>query len=145
MAQPPDQQQVEYRPDRRMDPYAARFWEFTRVRELRLQRCAECSKFRWPPAPVCDACLSERFDWELVSGRGTVLSWVTFRRQYFSEYPAGHQPMSVELDEGPLFISFPVEMGEQQLAAGMQMELTWRASADRFGEYNLPVFRPAQR
>jgi uncharacterized OB-fold protein len=134
---------AEYRPDRRMDPYAEQFWEFTKAREFRLQRCGECEKFRWPPAPVCDGCLSEEFDWTPVSGRGSVLSWVTFRRQYFSEYPSGHRVVSLELAEGPLFITVPVELGERELSDGMPMELAWEESADRFGEYNLPVFRPA--
>ena len=40
------------RPPRRLDPYAGRFWEFTKDKELRLQRCAECGKFRWPPSPT---------------------------------------------------------------------------------------------
>jgi uncharacterized protein len=133
---------AEYRPDRRMDPYAAQFWEFTRQREFRLQDCNECGKFRWPPAPVCDECLSEEFGWTPVSGRGKVLSWVTFRRQYFSEYPSGHRVVSLELDEGPLFISIPVGLGDRELVDGMRMELDWEESIDHIGEYNLPVFRP---
>jgi uncharacterized OB-fold protein len=40
------------RPPRRLDPFAARFWEFTKAGEFRLQRCAECGKFRWPPSPT---------------------------------------------------------------------------------------------
>jgi uncharacterized OB-fold protein len=131
------------RPDRRMDPFAAQFWEFTRVREFRLQRCDDCRKFRWPPAPVCDGCLSETFTWTPVSGRGRVRSWITFRRQYFSEYPSGHVVVSLELEEGPLFITIPREMGDPALADGLEMELCWEESVDRFGEYNLPVFRPA--
>lgn len=131
------------RPDRRMDPLAAQFWAFTQARELRLQRCDACARVRWPPAPVCDACLAEAFTWAPVSGRGTVLSWVVFHRQYFSEYPAGHVVVSVELEEGPLFLTVPRELGDQPLTAGLAMELAWEASVDRFGDYNLPVFRPA--
>lgn len=126
-----------------MDPYAAQFWEFTQAREFRLQRCRACGKFRWPPSPACDACLSDQSDWPVVSGKGTVLSWVTFRRQYFPEYPPGHRAVSIELDEGPLFISTPAGMEGQELRDGMRMELAWEESVDRFGEYNLPVFRPA--
>ena len=42
------------RPARAMDPYAEQFWAFTRERELRLQQCSACGKFRWPPGPTCD-------------------------------------------------------------------------------------------
>lgn len=133
---------AEQRPDRRMDPYAAQFWAFTQAREFRLQRCDGCGKFRWPPAPICDACLSEAFTWTPVSGRGRVLSWVVFHRRYFAEYPPGHIVVSLELDEGPIFITIPRELGDRPLAGGLAMELTWEAASDRFGDYNLPVFRP---
>ena len=48
------------RPVRAMDPYAEQFWAFTLSKELRLQQCSACGKFRWPPGPTCDRCLSER-------------------------------------------------------------------------------------
>lgn len=133
---------VTQRPERRMDRHADQFWQFTVRREFRLQQCRECAKFRWPAAPVCDGCLSEAFEWAPVSGRGRALSWVSFRRQYFPEYPAPHQVVMVELDEGPLFIAIPVELDGRELEDGMPMQLTWLDGSDRFGEYQLPVFRP---
>ncbi len=131
------------RPVRRLDPYAQQFWDFTKEQQFRLQRCSECGKYRWPPAPVCDECLSEAYEWTPASGRGKVISWVTFRRQYFPEYPPPHQVVMVELEEGPLFISNPVEMDGAALADGLPVTLTWVDGHDRFGDYNLPVFRPA--
>ena len=78
------------RPVRVMDPFAREFWEFTEKKELRMQQCSECKKLRWPAAAVCDKCLSPDYTWELVSGKGQVLSWIVFHRQYFPEYPAPH-------------------------------------------------------
>ncbi len=127
-----------------MDPYAEQFWAFTERRQLRLQRCDDCGRFRWPPGPVCDRCLSEDFTWEEVSGRGALLSWVVFQRQYFEEYPAPHPVVMVELAEGPLFISQPVGATVDEFRDGLAMELAWLDGEDRFGEYQLPVFRPAQ-
>jgi len=140
-----------FRPRRRLDPYAEQFWEFTREKDFRLQQCEECGKFRWPPSPTCDNCLSEAFAWAAVSGRGTLLSWVIFRRQYFHEYPSGHPCCVVELDEGPLFISYPVdETGAELkdgagLRDGLQLELDWADAQDEFGTYWLPVFKPLVR
>ena len=71
------------RPVRAMDPYAQVFWEYTQHKEFRLQQCRECHKFRWPPGPSCDNCLSDQYDWALMTGRGKVLSWTTFHRAYF--------------------------------------------------------------
>ena len=138
------------RPPRRLDPYAEQFWEFTKSKEFRLQRCSECGKFRWPPSPTCDQCLSEGFEWAPAAGRGTLLSWVIFRRQYFHEYPSGHHAAIVELDEGPLFITTPVDRNgagikdSQGLRDGLRMELDWADAQDQFGEYWLPVFKPAE-
>ena len=137
------------RPPRRLDPYADQFWEFTKDKDFRLQRCDECGKFRWPPSPSCDRCLSEAFNWVAASGRGRLLSWVVFRRQYFHEYPSGHPVGLVELEEGPLFITIPVDadgeplMGGKGLAEGIPMEVSWTDAQDEFGTYWLPVFRPA--
>ena len=131
------------RPVRAMDPYAEQFWAFTRERELRLQQCAACGKFRWPPGPTCDRCLSDDFTWAPLSGRATVLSWTTFHRGYFPEYPPPHTIVALELAEGPLFISFPVGLEPSELREGMTLELRWADGTDRFGDYNLPVFGPA--
>ena len=132
------------RPVRAMDLYAEQFWNFTKSNELRLQRCTDCGKFRWPPGPSCDRCLSDNFEWAKIAGKGKILSWTTFRRGYFPEYPPPHTAIALELDEGPLFVSYPIEVEPSELREGMPVELRWEASEDRFGEYNLPVFAPAR-
>jgi uncharacterized OB-fold protein len=134
---------VTERPVRRMDPYAEQFWEFTKHREFRLQACDDCGKFRWPPAPVCDGCLSEQFTWTPIMGEGRLLSWVVFHRQYFPEYPPPHHVLMVELDAGPLFIAPPLELAADALHDGLRLQIAWSAAQDRYGDYNLPVFVPA--
>lgn len=131
------------RPPRVMDAYAERFWEFTRQRELRLQRCADCTRFRWPPGPVCDGCVGEDYTWDKVSGRATLLSWVIYHRPYFPQYSAPHTVLMVELDEGPLFVTQPHELETDGLRDGLAMEVDWLDGEDQHGEYRLPVFRPA--
>jgi uncharacterized OB-fold protein len=132
------------RPVRNLDPYAEAFWEFTKDQELRLQRCSECAKFRFPPGPACDQCLSDSFEWVQVSGKGNLLSWTTFRRGYFAEYPPPHTNIVVELEEGPLFVSYPIGVDPSDLKLDMAMELRWEESEDKFGEYQLPLFVPAR-
>lgn len=95
------------RPIRSMDPYAEQFWAHTQNKELRFQKCSDCGKFRWPPGPTCDQCLSDAFEWATVAGQGKVLSWTTFRRSYFKEYPAPHTVIVLELDEGAAFCLLP--------------------------------------
>ena len=125
-----------------MDPYAEQFWSFTTKNELRLQQCGDCGGMRWPPAAVCDGCLSASYKWVEVTGAAKLVSWVTFRRQYFPQYPPPHTAIVVELGEGPLFVSALDDERVAELHEGMEMELGWKPSQDRHGEYNLPVFRP---
>ena len=133
---------VTARPIRSMDPYAREFWIYTEKKELRLQQCSNCGKFRWPPGPTCDKCLSDEADWAAVSGRGRVLSWTTFHRKYFEEYPAPHTVLVLELEEGPLFVSYPIDVEVADLREGMLLSLRWTDAEDRFGAYNLPIFGP---
>ena len=109
------------RPVRSMDPYAEQFWAYTQKKELRLQKCSDCGKFRWPPGPTCDNCLSDDSEWAALGGAAKVLSWTTFRRNYFPEYPAPHTVVALELDEGPLFVSYPVDLEPIELREGMML------------------------
>ena len=77
-----------------------------------------------------------------MAGRGKVLSWTTFHRSYFPEYPAPHTAIVLELDEGPLFVAYPVEMALEDLREGKVLSLRWADGQDKFGAYNLPVFGP---
>jgi hypothetical protein len=130
------------RPVRAMDTFAEAFWAFTLDKELRLQTCSACGKFRWPPGPTCDRCLSDDFEWSALSGRAKVLSWTTFRRGYFPEYPPPHTIVALELEEGPLFVSCPVDIDASELREGMTLEVRWTDAEDKFGQYHLPVFGP---
>jgi uncharacterized OB-fold protein len=60
---------------------------------------------RYPPALNCPECLSEDVAWEEVSGGGTILSWVVFKRGYLPAYPPPYNVIAVRLDEGPVVIS----------------------------------------
>ncbi|MGB3405896.1 MAG: OB-fold domain-containing protein [Jannaschia sp.] len=77
---------------------------------LHLQRCSDCGHWRYPPGPCCPDCLSPDFAWTAVSGTGTVVSWVTFHKQYLEQYPAPYNVVAVRLSEGPILISNLVEL-----------------------------------
>jgi uncharacterized OB-fold protein len=85
--------------------YDPPMWESIRAKAMRLQRCRACGSFQYPPAPACVDCLCEDLDWTALSGRGTILSWVIYHRQYLDSYPAPYNVVTVRLEEGPLFTS----------------------------------------
>jgi uncharacterized OB-fold protein len=53
------------------------FWEAAADDRLVIQRCADCGALRHPPAPMCGACGSLRWDVQDAVGRGHIVSWIT--------------------------------------------------------------------
>ncbi|UFN48426.1 OB-fold domain-containing protein [Roseomonas sp. OT10] len=88
-----------------MGLYDRPMWQSIRERRMQLQRCRHCGTWQYPPGPACSACLSEELEWSAISGKGSILSWVIFHRQYLPAYPAPYNVIAVQLDEGPVMIS----------------------------------------
>lgn len=112
-------------PPRVLGLYDVPFWDQMKKHgEMRLQGCSQCGTMRYPPGPVCPECLSPDHRWKAVSGRGELLSWIVFRRQYLPEYPAPYNVIAVRLDEGPTIISNLVgDPEEDELLIGRAVRL----------------------
>lgn len=131
------------RPDRVMGTRSRHeFWEWCDFRELRLQRCVACNQLAWPIVEKCENCQSCNFSWEKVSGRGTVVAWATFHNDYYDgKLQLPWATILVELDEGPLIISNPLEFNPDVSAVGQPVYLDFQDSQDSHGSFRLPVFR----
>ncbi|MCB2079203.1 MAG: OB-fold domain-containing protein [Novosphingobium sp.] len=130
------------RPDRWLGPNHDTFWEWCGKGELRLQRCGDCGKLSWPVVKACEFCGSEKLQWERMSGRGKIVAWCTFERDYYRGLlPVPWDTILVELEEGPLFMSNPEGFTWQDITVGMDVELTFIECEDSAGTYMLPVFR----
>ena len=92
------------RPNPQKSIFDKEYWAFARKGELRVQRCEPCGTHRYPPAAICHHCLSDAFEWSLLSGRGRLVSWTRFHRQYFATIPVPYTVVSVQTDEGPMMI-----------------------------------------
>jgi uncharacterized OB-fold protein len=83
------------------DRDSAPFWDGVRAGELRLQRCVDCSAWRWPARAICNRCHSFQAEWVVVSGLGTVISWIrthqAFMRAFADDVP--YAVIQVQLDE----------------------------------------------
>lgn len=129
-----------------MPRYYSRFdeamWESIQTRTMALQRCTECGRFRYPPGACCPGCLSTDAEWVPVSGRGTILSWTTFHRQYLPAYPPPHTCIAVQLEEGPIVVSNI----EPESAAGLEVGRAVVMDYDTHpvDGYVLPRFRFAE-
>lgn len=127
-----------------IDPLNRPFWDLARQGKLSVQRCTACGDRHFPPGPVCPACLGDTQEWEVVSGKGTLLSWVTFHRAYWNGF-AGDLPYDVclvQLDEGPLLVSNLVGAAGGEVAVGDRLEVVFERATD---EISLPKFTPARR
>jgi len=93
------------RPAPKLTSDDALMWELLSTGHLHLQRCTDSGHVRFPPGPVCPNCRRGAAEWAPVSGRGGVLSWVVFRRQYFDGIEPPHVVVAGELAEGPILLA----------------------------------------
>ncbi|MEU2656737.1 OB-fold domain-containing protein [Streptomyces sp. NPDC007325] len=88
-----------------IDEDGAPFWEFTARGELRIQACAEkdCGELRFPPRPCCPHCQSFAAEWQLMSGRGRIWSYVLPHPPLLPDYAeqAPYNAVLVELADAP--------------------------------------------
>lgn len=119
-------------PPDRHDPELAPFWDGTERDELRVQRCAACGAFRWPPRPSCAACSSLEVEWMPAPTRGELFSWTVVARSTLPEF-VDEVPYAVgivALDAVPVRIIGRVETGDlAALREGMPLTATFRDHA----------------
>lgn len=128
------------RPD--ITPIDRPYWDWLAKGEYRLQRCAACGSFRFPAAPVCPDCGDAGHDWERVSGRGEVISWVVFHRLYFpglaDEIP--YNVAMIRLAEGPVVIANLRGIANDAIRMGLPVEV----APERLDELTIANFRPRE-
>lgn len=70
-----------------LDPELREAWEGYANGELRLTKCGECGRLRWPARTICNACGSDHGEQILASGRATVASWTVTHHQFSPHVP----------------------------------------------------------
>ena len=124
------------------DPETKPYWEWCRKRELRMQCCAECGAFRFPPGPMCPSCNSMRDEWVKLRGTGTVYSWIVVHPPVLPAFAsdAPYSVVLVQLDDDPMLrlVGQVVDVANDELAAGMPVEVVFD---DVTPEITLPKWR----
>lgn len=135
---------AEKRPNRTRGPGHDDFWSFCAQGELRLQRCGACGRLSWPVVQACEYCGSGDLAWERLSGRGKLVSWCSFERDYYNGLlPLPWDTVLVELDEGALFISNPLGFTNAEFAPDLPVKVAFVDCEDASGPFRLPVFERA--
>lgn len=130
------------------DDLTTPFWNGIREGKLRVQRCADCRRYQFPPRATCESCSSAQLSFEDMSGRGSVYNFTETlsgaRHPYFQSITPYLVGM-VRLDEqedlifasnfpggdyADLAIGAPVEVEFHEIAGGVVIP-QFRLVADR--------------
>ncbi len=118
------------------------FFDAARNHQLMVQKCDNCGALRFPAAPLCLNCDSDKASWTPVSGRGQVFSFTVMHRAYHPAFKAPYILAVIELDEGVKMTSNVVGIEHSRVKCGMPVEVAWDKLSD---EVTLPRFRPASQ
>ena len=116
------------------------FWEGCDRGELLAERCSVCSKFRFPPRPMCPHCHSLKRDHVKLSGRGTVYSWIRPRHPQpvgFAEPPV---VALIDLEEGFRIVSNLVGIEFEKVTPALPVQVEFEPT---MGNRKVPVFKPS--
>jgi uncharacterized OB-fold protein len=118
----------------------APFWKAAHEGQLRMQKCGGCGHIRYPISHICPECLSEDYDWQTLSGRGTVFSTVVFHQVYHAAFK-GDVPYNVsliQLEEGPRMFSNVVGIAPSAVKVGQAVEVLFEQATEAV---SIPKFR----
>jgi uncharacterized OB-fold protein len=107
------------------------FWEGGLQNELRLQRCSDCGHIRYPLSTICPKCLSAAYEWQELSGRGVVQSFVIFDRAYHDDWK----------DDVPYVVAL-IALPPSDVQVGQHVKATF---GRRSAEAALPQFTPVDK
>ncbi len=124
-----------------IEPGNKPLWDAAKKHELRMQKCLDCGKVRYPPTPICIYCWSGRYEWALMSGRGVLNSWVIFHQTWHPAWTdeVPYHVAEVELKEGPRLRTNIVGIKNEELRYKMPVEVYFD---DVTPEVTLTKFKP---
>lgn len=111
--------------------YDKPMWESIERQKLELQCCSGCGKFRYPPGPTCPSCLSMDYRWQVIEGRGTILSWVVFHRKYFEDHKPPYNVVAVQIVEGPIIVTNLIGEEPKDSWIGKEVVFVYRSHQGR--------------
>lgn len=133
-----------HKPAPGVTPDTAPYWEAANRRELRLPRCRSCDELVFYPRPFCPRCLGSDLEWETLSGKANLYSYIVNHRPAPGwEDDAPYVIAVVALAEGPKMMTNIVDIDPDPDLLPLDMAL--EVDFEPRGEQLVPVFRPAGR
>ena len=106
---------------------------------LVIQRCLACGTLGHPPKAMCSICQGTAFDWQPMSGKGEVYSYVVTHQAVHPAF-VDHTPLAtveVQLPEGPRLTSNLIDVPPADVYIGLAVEVVF----EDVGGAVLPLFR----
>jgi uncharacterized OB-fold protein len=121
-------------------PDSRPFFDGAREGRLMFQRCGRCGANWFIARTHCAECAASSPEWVRASGRATLVSWAFVHQKYHPAFLAEtpYPIATVELAEGPRFISSLIAWQGHTLRAGLPLEVVFEDA----GEWKIPKFRP---
>ncbi len=110
------------------------YWEAAAEGRLLVKRCADCQRLHHYPRTLCPFCLSERTEWQPVSGRAAIYTYSVMRRA-----PVPYAIAYVRLDEGVAMMTNLVDCDFDALRIGQAVRVVF---VDSDGGPPVPMFTP---
>lgn len=111
------------------DQWTRPFWEAAARRQLTVSSCAACGTCRMPPTPFCPACQSQKIDWRMLTGLGTIYSYTVVRRAILPDMDdcLPYVPAVIEVDGGggTRLISNVVDAPLSAIAIAARVTVVW--------------------
>jgi uncharacterized OB-fold protein len=118
------------------------FWDSLKARNVTVQRCDSCGKFRHVPKEICTQCFSTGFSWAPISGRGVVYTYTIVRRAPTPAYQedAPYAIVHVTMDEGFRMIGTMTGIDPESVAIDAPVRVVY---SDLTPEWTILQFAPA--
>ena len=124
-----------------MDGDSAGFWEACRKHQISIQKCNNCGTFRFPPRIICPHCSSLDWEWQPVSGKGKVYTFIVMHQLYNKAFKdeLPYNVALIELEEGAKIWTNLVNCPNEAIYIGMPVEVVYE---DINEQVTLPKFQP---
>lgn len=124
-------------------PLTKPFFDACAAGTLQIQRCADCDTWVFYPRNLCPACFGMNLEWQPVSGRGTVYSFILCHvpGPGFSKDECPYVSAIVELEEGVRLHTnlVGVDPTPDAVRIGLPVQVEFERLRD---DVAIPLFRP---
>lgn len=116
------------------------FWDGCARGQLLYQRCIDCGRAIFNPAPICRFCTSPNLAWQESEGVGEIYSWTVAWRPQHPAFEVPYAAAIIDLDEGYQMLANVARCEAEDLRVGLRVSVFFQEIGQGM---TLPIFAPA--